>query len=352
LIDVVERSGLTGRGGAGFPTGRELRSVLAGKRRAVIVANGAEGEPGSAKDHQLLSLAPHLVLDGISLAAQAVGARDAYLAVHRGQPRLVGLIERALAQRDAAGVDPVPIRIAQIPRRYVSSEQSAIVQFIDRGLGKPTYAPPRPHERGVGGRPTLVNNVETLAQLALIARHGDVWFRCVGPPEARTARWLRAGRCGTGRARWRRPREERHEGDYGQKTQLSRPPSQLTQTSQTLIAAAVGEIIMPHVSFPFRSRTEHRGPWHISAPGSHRARSLLPGRVETIKDATPGLAVSPLVSSARCCRLRPSPDVPCRRGLVGFYSRRSTFPVRCNRRASARDAAATDDVGRHELPTH
>lgn len=184
LIEVIERSGLTGRGGAGFPTGRKLRSVLAGKRAAVVVANGAEGEPGSAKDHLLLSLAPHLVLDGISLAVQAVAARDAYLAVHRGQPRLVELVERALAERERDGLDPVPIRIVEIPRRYVSSEQSAIVQFIDRGVGKPMYALPRPHERGVGGRPTLVNNVETLAHLALIARHGDSWFRSAGSPEA------------------------------------------------------------------------------------------------------------------------------------------------------------------------
>jgi len=184
LIDAIERSGLTGRGGAGFPTGRKLRSVLAGKRSAVVVANGAEGEPGSAKDHLLLSLAPHLVLDGVSLAVQALGAESAYLVVHRGQPRLTALLEQAIAERERAGLDPVPIQVAEIPRRYVSSEQSAIVQFLDRGVGRPAYAPPRPHERGVGGRPTLVNNVETLAHLALIARHGDAWFRSAGSPEA------------------------------------------------------------------------------------------------------------------------------------------------------------------------
>lgn len=184
LIELVERSGLTGRGGAGFPTGRKMRSVLAGKRTAAVVANGAEGEPGSVKDHVLLGMAPHLVLDGISLAVHAVQAEDAYLAVHRGEQRLIEHVRQALAERERAGIDPVPIQIVGIPGRYVSSEQSAIVQFVNGGPGKPSYAPPRPHERGIGGRPTLVNNVETLAHFALIARHGDAWFRSAGSPDA------------------------------------------------------------------------------------------------------------------------------------------------------------------------
>jgi NADH:ubiquinone oxidoreductase subunit F (NADH-binding) len=184
LIDLIERSGLTGRGGAGFPTGRKMRSVLAGKGPAAVVANGAEGEPGSAKDHVLLGRAPHLVFDGISLAASAVGATEAILAVHRTDRALLALLDRVAAEREQAGLDPVPVRPVGIPGRYVSSEQSAIVQFVNGGPGKPTYAPPRPSERGVHGRPTLVNNVETLAHLALIARRGDAWFRSAGVPRA------------------------------------------------------------------------------------------------------------------------------------------------------------------------
>jgi NADH:ubiquinone oxidoreductase subunit F (NADH-binding) len=184
LIDTVERSGLVGRGGAGFPTGRKLRSVADGRRSAVVVANGAEGEPASAKDRFLLTWTPHLVMDGITVAAHAVGATEAYLVLHHGATRLGAALQAAAETRNVAGIDPVPIEVVGIPDRYTSSEQSAIVQFLSGGPGRPTFAPPRPHERGVAGRPTLVNNVETLAHLALIARFGDRWFREAGVPSA------------------------------------------------------------------------------------------------------------------------------------------------------------------------
>lgn len=184
LIELVERSGLTGRGGAGFPTGRKMRSVAAGPGPAVVVANGAEGEPASSKDRLLLTRLPHLVLDGITLAAYAVGAQEAYLCVHRHESGLLESLEDAIAERDTFGLDPSPIRLVGIPGRYVSSEQSSVVQFLNGGPGKPAFSPPRPHERGVHGRPTLVNNVETLAHLALIARYGDGWFRSAGLPSA------------------------------------------------------------------------------------------------------------------------------------------------------------------------
>jgi NADH:ubiquinone oxidoreductase subunit F (NADH-binding) len=184
LIEVVEASGLTGRGGAGFPAARKMRSVATGPGSKVLVANGAEGEPASLKDRLLLSRLPHLVLDGMTLAAQAVGASEAYLCVHRAEDGLLKGLEHAVRDRLAAGLDPVPIQVTGIPGRYVSSEQSSIVQFLNGGPGKPTFSPPRPHERGVNGNPTLVHNVETLAHLALIARHGDRWFRAAGSPSA------------------------------------------------------------------------------------------------------------------------------------------------------------------------
>ena len=184
LIDIVDAAGLTGRGGAGFPTGRKMRSVASGPGSAVVVANGAEGEPASCKDRLLLTRMPHLVLDGITLAAHAVGAREAYLCVHGQETGLLDALDDAVAQRRAAGLDPAPIRVTGIPGRYVASEQSSIVQYLNGGPAKPTFSPPRPHQRGVHGRPTLVNNVETLAHLALIARFGDRWFRGIGLPSA------------------------------------------------------------------------------------------------------------------------------------------------------------------------
>ncbi|HEV2370975.1 MAG TPA: NADH-ubiquinone oxidoreductase-F iron-sulfur binding region domain-containing protein [Streptosporangiaceae bacterium] len=184
LIGIVDASGLTGRGGAGFPTGRKMRSVAAGPGRAVVVANGAEGEPAVCKDRLLLTRAPHLVLDGITLAAQAVGAREAYLCVHEAETGLLAGLDEAVAQRAEIGLDPVPVQVTGIPGHYVASEQSAVVQYLNGGPALPTFSPPRPHERGVKGRPTLVNNVETLAHLALIARYGSRWFRGAGLPNA------------------------------------------------------------------------------------------------------------------------------------------------------------------------
>jgi NADH:ubiquinone oxidoreductase subunit F (NADH-binding) len=184
LIDEVERSGLAGRGGTGFPTGRKLRSVAAGAGAAVVVANGSEGEPASHKDRLLLFRAPHLVLDGITLAAFAVGASEAYLVVHGTDSRLIASLEGAIQAREVAGIDPVAIEVVGIDDRYVASEQTAIVQYLNGGPGLPTFAPPRTHERGVANRPTAVNNVETLAHLALIARYGHVWFRETGMPAA------------------------------------------------------------------------------------------------------------------------------------------------------------------------
>jgi len=184
LIDTVERSGLTGRGGAGFPTARKLRTVAdSGRGATVVVANGMEGEPASSKDRLLLTRVPHLVLDGISLAAHAVGADRAVLCVHRGDPDFADWLRGCVEDRAAAGIDPVRIEVAELPRRYVASEQSSLVRFLDGGPAVPTFGP-RPHERGVGGRPTLVNNVETLAHLAQIARRGDHWFRAVGAAHA------------------------------------------------------------------------------------------------------------------------------------------------------------------------
>ncbi len=182
LIGEVERSGLTGRGGAAYPTGTKLRTVRerAGLRGAVVIANGMESEPASAKDAALLARAPHLVLDGIALAAEATSARAAYLCV--GRPAQAEALAAAIAER--GGYDPVPVQLALVPERYVSSAESSLVRYLNGGPALPGFTPPRPFERGVRGRPTLVSNVETLANLALVSRHGAGWFRSAGTASA------------------------------------------------------------------------------------------------------------------------------------------------------------------------
>jgi NADH:ubiquinone oxidoreductase subunit F (NADH-binding) len=139
-----------------------------------------EGEPASNKDAVLLARLPHLVLDGVVLAARAVGATDGYLCVHSGSPT-VPVLRRALAERDAAA-DGVRVGIEELPVRYVSSEASALTHWLDGGAALPLFSP-RPHERGVGGQPTLVQNAETLANIAMIARYGPGWLRAAGTPD-------------------------------------------------------------------------------------------------------------------------------------------------------------------------
>jgi NADH:ubiquinone oxidoreductase subunit F (NADH-binding) len=179
LIDAVDAAGLTGRGGAAFPVARKLRAVRAGVGPAVAVGNASEGEPAAFKDKTLLSGNPHLVLDGLGLAARAVGAGTAYLYVH-DNAQLIDGVRRALLERRASRVDRVPIEIVVAPDRFISGEESAVVSVIEGGAPAPRAKPPRVFESGVFGRPTLVQNIETLAHIALIARHGGAWFRSVG----------------------------------------------------------------------------------------------------------------------------------------------------------------------------
>jgi NADH:ubiquinone oxidoreductase subunit F (NADH-binding) len=183
VVELVSDSGLRGRGGAGFPTGVKLRAVAERGGRAVVVANGCEGEPASAKDRVLLRTAPHLVLDGLGLAAAAVGADDAIVAVAETAVRELEVLEQAVAERLHGRVDAVPPRVVLVPEGFVSGEETALVNFLSGGPSKPTFTPPRPFERGVAGRPTLVQNVETLAHLSLVGRYGPGWFRALGTDE-------------------------------------------------------------------------------------------------------------------------------------------------------------------------
>src|SRR5262249_53754083 len=125
--------------------------------------------------------APHLVLDGVAVAARAVDARDAIVVVSAEDERSMQSLELALIDRTAAGVDDDPqFELFVLEPGYVGGQETALVSALNGGPARPTFAPPLPFERGVRRRPTLVQNVETLAHLALIARHGAGWFRQLG----------------------------------------------------------------------------------------------------------------------------------------------------------------------------
>jgi NADH:ubiquinone oxidoreductase subunit F (NADH-binding) len=181
LLAEVDASGLLGRGGAAFPLAVKLRAVRANGHSvgSVVIANGEEGEPASVKDRWLLRNRPHLILDGLRLAATLVGASLAYVLV--ADPDSARSIESALSELDMRDVS---IEVFAVQPGYVAGEETAAVQAINGGPAKPTDKPPRPFESGVGGRPTLVSNVETLANLAYIHGHGSAVFRSQGTAQS------------------------------------------------------------------------------------------------------------------------------------------------------------------------
>lgn len=179
LVRELEASGLLGRGGAGFPVGRKWRALA--ERRggpAVVVVNGAEGEPASAKDRVLMTARPHLVIDGAILAADAIGADEIHVYVGREHEAAVAAMAGAIEERRSG--QPHPMRLVAAPIGYVAGEASAAVNFINTGNARPTTSPPRISQKGVHGYATLVQNVESLAYAALIARFGAPWYRTMG----------------------------------------------------------------------------------------------------------------------------------------------------------------------------
>jgi NADH:ubiquinone oxidoreductase subunit F (NADH-binding) len=181
LIEQIELSGLRGRGGGGFPAGAKLRTVAGARGRAIVLINAAEGEPASFKDRTLLQSLPHLLLDGGELAARAVGADEIVLGVCETATGALRGLSDALAERAPQRRRGAPrLRLVRVPNRYVAGQESALVNHVNGGPAIPTFTPPLPFERGVYHRPTLVSNAETLAHIALIARHGPDWFRGLG----------------------------------------------------------------------------------------------------------------------------------------------------------------------------
>jgi NADH:ubiquinone oxidoreductase subunit F (NADH-binding) len=177
LIHTLEQAGLSGRGGAGFSVATKWRSI-AGEGDAAIVVNGAEGEPQSFKDQVLMTARPHLVLDGALVAARTLKASQILVYVGERHHAAWNAMAFALAERPEPELRRA--RMVAAPARYVAGESSAAVNLVNQSVALPTSRPPAPHAAGVGGVPTLVQNVETLAHVALIARYGADWFRSAG----------------------------------------------------------------------------------------------------------------------------------------------------------------------------
>jgi NADH:ubiquinone oxidoreductase subunit F (NADH-binding) len=200
FLHELEESGLRGHGGAWFPVAAKWRSVGGTRLRSrVVVANGAEGEPASSKDRMLIHQLPHLVLDGASMAARCIGASQILMYIPSGA---VPTMKLAIELRRQRALDPVPIEVVAAPDRFLAGQESAAVNTIaGQGTATPSFTGVRTvREQGVGGRPTLVQNVESLAHTALIARFGAAWFREIGTPGSPGTTLL------TVTGRWSQPR--------------------------------------------------------------------------------------------------------------------------------------------------
>jgi bidirectional [NiFe] hydrogenase diaphorase subunit len=195
VVDELMASGLRGRGGAGFPTGLKWRTVAkALSDRKFVICNGDEGDPGAFMDRSVLESDPHRVLEGMAIAAYAVGANQGYLYVRAEYPLAIKRLTTAIRQARqrnllGEGVLGTPftfnVEIRLGAGAFVCGEETALIASIEGERGMPRPRPPYPAEVGLWGRPTLINNVETLANVAPIIRNGGGWFASVGTEKSK-----------------------------------------------------------------------------------------------------------------------------------------------------------------------
>jgi len=195
VVKTILRSGLRGRGGAGYPTGRKWEFLaLADGDEKYVVANGDEGDPGAYMDRTIMETDPHRVLEGLSLAGYATGASQGYIYVRAEYPLAIDRLERAIREakrakllgRNVLGSDfrfDIEVRIGA--GAFVCGEETALMKSIQGERGTPTLRPPYPTERGLWGKPTMIQNVETLANVPVILERGAEWFASLGTPESK-----------------------------------------------------------------------------------------------------------------------------------------------------------------------
>ena len=190
LCDGVEASGLRGRGGGGFPTGRKWRLALdTPATQKYLICNADEGDPGAFMDRAVIEGDPHRVIEGLAIAAYAVGASIAYVYIRAEYPLAVRRIGQAVAQARAYGLlgtnvldsgFSLTIKIKCGAGAFVCGEETALIHSLEGKRGMPRPRPPYPATKGAFGKPTIINNVETLANVPEIARRGSAWFGSVG----------------------------------------------------------------------------------------------------------------------------------------------------------------------------
>jgi len=182
LIEAVADSGLTGRGGAGFPLARKLAMVqgAAGEEK-YVVCNADEGEPGTFKDRAIMECLPHLLLEGMAIAGYAVSAGVGIIYLRYEYPYILDALRRAVEEAQAAGVlGDFRVYVRRGAGAYVCGEETSLLNSLEGRRPWPRERPPYPTERGLFGRPTLVNNVETLAAIPAMVEGGAAWFRPLG----------------------------------------------------------------------------------------------------------------------------------------------------------------------------
>lgn len=194
VMQEIAESGLRGRGGAGFPTGKKWAFTAAAPETPhYVVLNGGEDEPGSKKDRLLMENLPHLVLEGVILAAYAVKASKAYLYVNADYKEAIQSMLDAVAEAQQAGrcgqriLDSdfsLEVLLTPAPHDYVAGEDTAALEVIEKKKPLPRQKPPFPATAGLFGKPTAVNNVETLANVPPIVARGAKWYRGLGTPES------------------------------------------------------------------------------------------------------------------------------------------------------------------------
>ncbi len=190
VIAEIEKSGLRGRGGGGFPTGRKWRFTAANKGgKSYIVCNGDEGDPGAFMDRSVMEGDPHKLLEGMAIAAFAIGADEGYIYVRAEYPLAIKRLRKAIADaeerhylgKNIMGSDfSLTIHIKEGAGAFVCGEETALIASIEGERGMPRPKPPFPANKGLFGRPTLINNVETLANVPVIMLKGADWFASLG----------------------------------------------------------------------------------------------------------------------------------------------------------------------------